>query len=112
MEESILNSVKLSMGLPTDYPHFDQSILLYLNTVLTIVNQLGAGESGFIVKSEKERWSDFIDEESLEPVKTYVCLKVRSLFDPPANSTVLGSMEKALTEMEFRISIIASSGGD
>ena len=50
MQESILDSVKLSLGIPIEYEHFDSQILLHLNSVLAILPQIGVGpKEGFYV---------------------------------------------------------------
>ena len=63
MEESILNSVKLSLGVPVEYEHFDQQIMLHLNTVMAILPQLGVGpKEGFYVQDDQTTWGDLIGE--------------------------------------------------
>lgn len=109
--DSILNSVKIAIGLPADYTAFDASVIMHLNTAISIVTQLGVGEEGYIVTDERQKWQDFIDDEKLELVKTYISMKTKYLFDPPTNSSVTNAMEKALSELEFRISVMAPDGG-
>ena len=50
-------------------------------------------------------WSDFIPEDNVlyESVKTYMELKVRLLFDPPASGTVTESINRAISEIEWRL---------
>lgn len=109
MRESILDSVKLSLGIPVGYEHFDQQIMLHLNTVMAILHQIGVGpKEGFYVQDDQTTWGDLIgkvDSPSLYLyVKSYVCLRVRLLFDPPSGSAV-DAMERQMRELEWRITV-------
>ena len=110
MEESILDSVKLSLGIPIEYEHFDQQVALHLNTVMAILPQLGVGpKEGFYVQDDQTTWGDLIgDIESPNLylyVKSYVCLRVRLLFDPPSSSGAIDAMERQMRELEWRITV-------
>lgn len=109
-DDSILTSVKKVLGIPSDYDHFDRDILLHLNTVMSILNQLGVGpEEGFIVEDDSTLWSDLfdgdIDTNKMMYVKSYVCLRVRLLFDPPTSSGAIDAMERQMRELEWRITV-------
>ena len=110
MEESILNSVKLSLGVPVEYEHFDQQIALHLNTVMAILPQLGVGpKEGFYVQDDQTTWGELIGDTELVNkllyVKSYVCLRVRLLFDPPTSSGAVDAMERQMRELEWRITV-------
>ena len=109
-DDSILTSVKKTLGIPSYYDHFDRDILLHLNTVMSILNQLGVGpEEGFIVEDDSTLWSDLfdgdIDTNKMMYVKSYVCLRVRLLFDPPTSSGAIDAMERQMRELEWRITV-------
>lgn len=109
-DDSILTSVKKVLGIPSYYDHFDRDILLHLNTVMSILNQLGVGpEEGFIVEDDSTTWSDLfdgdIDTNRMMYVKSYVCLRVRLLFDPPTSSGAIDAMERQMRELEWRITV-------
>ena len=109
-DESILTSVKKVLGIPEYYEHFDQDILLHLNSVMSILHQLGVGpENGFAVEDDSTTWSDLfdgdIDTNKMMYVKSYVCLRVRLLFDPPASSGAIDAMERQMRELEWRITV-------
>lgn len=109
-DDSILTSVKKALGIPSDYDYFDLDILLHLNTVMSILNQLGVGpEEGFIVEDDSTIWSDLfdgdIDTNKMMYVKSYVCLRVRLLFDPPTSSGAIDAMERQMRELEWRITV-------
>lgn len=105
MESSILNDIKKMLGLPPDYTPFDQEIIIFINTVLATIHQLGHGDSAYAITSAEDTWSDFLGEDSanLELVKTYVFLKVRLLFDPPASSSILQAFTELAKEYEWRV---------
>lgn len=109
MNESILTSIKKMLGITEEYTHFDQDLIIHINTVLMILTQLGVGPAGgFSIKDEHETWSDFVSEnEKLEAVKSYVYLKVRLLFDPPLSSAVTESINKMINELEWRLNVAA-----
>lgn len=105
--ESILNSVKKQLGITAEYDHFDPDIIMHINTVFMVLNQLGVGpDEGFYIEDDVASWADYLgDPTKLQMVKTYMGLKVRMLFDPPASSTVMNAMNQAIAEFEFRLNI-------
>lgn len=104
MNDSILNSVKLQLGILPEYTVFDQQLILAINTAFSILHQLGVGpKDGYAIEDESNRWDEVVTKQSLNMVKSYVFLKVKLLFDPPATSFVLDAYSKQLSEMEWRI---------
>lgn len=105
--ENILSSTKKLLGIPTEETAFDSDIIMHINSVFVILNQLGVGpSSGFSISDDYALWSDFIpDGQNLELVKSYMYMKVRLMFDPPTNSSVLTSMEKTISEFEWRLNV-------
>ena len=105
--ESILTSIKKLLGISAEYEHFDQDLVMHINSVFMTLTQLGVGpEEGFSISDEDAIWSDFLkDKKLLEAVKSYMYLKVRLLFDPPASSTVMESMNRMANEFEWRLYI-------
>ena len=109
--ESILTSIKKLLGIAEDYEHFDQDIIMHINSVLAILNQLGVGPAtGFSIADKSTKWSEFISNKLYyEPVKTYVYLKVKLLFDPPQSSIVLEATNRMISELEFRLNAAAET---
>ena len=109
--ESILTSIKKLLGIAEDYEHFDQDIIMHINTVLAILTQLGVGpETGFSIADKSTKWNEFISNKLYyEPVKTYVYLKVKLLFDPPQSSIVLEATNRMISEFEFRLNAAAET---
>lgn len=108
---SILTSTKKLLGLAEEYEDFDADIIIHINSVLTILSQLGVGpKGGFVVMDELATWSDYLgDDENLEFVKSYVYLKVKLLFDPPTSTSVAESINRILGELEWRINVEVDS---
>ena len=106
MNDSILTTTKKSLGITEECTSFDSDLILHINSVLGILTQIGVGpENGFSIQSKEETWSDFIDDADLEMVKSYVQLKTRLLFDPPLSSAVMESINKMVSELEWRIHV-------
>lgn len=107
MEESILNSIKKMIGPTIDDTYFDTDIIVHINSVLFLLNQLGVGKPGFSITDSTSVWSDFIEGDTdLNAVISYVYLRVKLLFDPPLNSSVVASMEKTISELEWRLNVV------
>ena len=109
METSILKTVRKMIGPSQDYEYFDTDLIIFINTAIGILNTLGVGDPNdpFKITGESETWSDYLGEEygDLEMIKTYIVLRVRLLFDPPATSFVLDAYKKEIDELGFRISV-------
>lgn len=104
--DSILISVKKSLGITEEYEHFDADILMHINTALMTLAQIGVGpSSGFTVSDKSASWSDFLgdDENRLSGVRTYVFLRVKLVFDPPTSPSAIESLTKQANELEWRL---------
>ena len=103
--ESILTSVKKQLGIAEDYEHFDPDLIISINSVFSVLNQLGVGpEEGYSISDANGNWSDFLPAgKKLELVKTYVYLKVKLIFDPPTSSAVMEAVKQNIAEQEWRI---------
>lgn len=108
METSILDSIKKLLGIPSEVTEFDTDILIHINSVFSILTQLGVGpSSGFSIEDSSAEWSDFIgDDARLSDVKSFVYLKTRLLFDPPASSAAMDAMNCMASELEWRINVL------
>lgn len=104
---SILTSIKKSLGIEEGYTAFDPDIVMYINTALSTLNQLGIGPvDGFQITDKTATWESLIGTDPrLNFVQTYVLLKVRLLFDPPATSFAIDAIKTQITEYEWRINV-------
>lgn len=111
MNDSILQSIKEMLIGSSEYidsdTEFDAQLILYINTALSILNQIGIGDSsGFTVTGEDETWTEFLGNMSdIEMVKSYVGIHVRLSWDPPSSSYVLNSLKDQLKELEWRLMV-------
>lgn len=106
MDESILNTVKLLLGIQTDYNVFDNEIIYNINSAFMSLYQLGFGERPFVLESVSDTWSEAIQNDTFfESAKMYVYLKTKLGFDPPSSSFVLDSIQKQIQEIEWRLNI-------
>lgn len=107
--DSILTSIKKLLGIAEDYEHFDQDLIIHINSVLSVLTQLGVGPSeGFSIEDENATWDDFIPEDKrLSSIRSYVYMKVKLLFDPPLSSSVMESMNRMISEFEWRLNVAA-----
>lgn len=107
--DSILTSIKKLLGIDESYTQFDTDIILHINSVFSILTQLGVGpEEGFFIEDDSAEWTDFLpDSPKLNFVKSYVQLKVRLLFDPPDKGSLMDAMTRTISELEWRIQVAA-----
>lgn len=106
MSESILESVKRSLGIVPEFEAFDPQLIMYCNTAFATLSQLGIGpEGGFSISDETAEWADYLGDKELkfEIAKTYMYMRVRLMFDPPSSSFALESMKEQIKEFEWRL---------
>lgn len=105
MSDSILTSTKKMLGIEETDTAFDVDIITHINSIFSILNQLGIGPAaGFMIEDKEPVWSEFLaDDLRLNSVKTYMYLRVRILFDPPATSFLVTSLNERVQELEWRI---------
>lgn len=111
METSILTSTKKILGVDEGQDAFDLDIVTFINTALSVLDQLGVGVSGgFSISGSDETWDQLgLPDNQLNLAKTFVSLKTRMLFDPPNNSFLINAAEKQLSEYEFRLMSFAET---
>jgi hypothetical protein len=124
---SILTNVKKLVGIVESDTSFDVDIITHVNTVFSVLTQLGIGPTaGFMIEDATPTWDDFLNvrqmklagstvytdvqlqeaDKLLNMVKTYMYLRVRFLFDPPQTSFVIESLNAQVKELEVRMSIV------
>lgn len=106
--DSILNTIKKLLGIDAADDSFDTDIIIHINSIIPNLSQIGIGpKNGFIITSSEQKWSDYIDSRviNIEGVKTYLYLKIKLIFDPPTNSTTIDSINKNLSELEWRMQL-------
>ena len=69
--DSILITIKQSLGIVDECEDFDDELILFTNSVFSTLNQLGVGpEKGFSIQDDTANWSDYLNNDlKLEFVK-------------------------------------------
>lgn len=112
LNSSILNTVKVQLGIPADHTEFDQALQLNINVAFGILNQLGVGpDTPFIVENDSYTWDMFDTDIDMELIKQYVTLKTRELFDPPSGAAS-EAMTRNLDELTWRLNVAAEKSID
>lgn len=95
------------LGIPEEDSAFDNDIVMHINTVFGILTQMGVGsQDGFSITGYSEEWNSFTESQTkLEMVKSYIYLKVRLLFDPPQSSSLIESINRLISELEWRLNV-------
>ena len=109
MNESILNSIKVLLGVSPEDTSFDDALVMHINTAFGYLEHLGLGPTGgFSISSSEETWSQYLtDEKFYHPVKSYIAAKVHLSWDTPQSSFVTTAIENQVSEAQWRLMIMA-----
>jgi hypothetical protein len=109
--ESILDSVKKVLGFEPEYTAFDIDVLMFINSTFGTLQQLGVGsDTGFFISDNTTLWAQYVSNLSYQGmVKVYMFMAVRLAFDPPATSFGIGSIERQLELLAWRINVAAEA---
>lgn len=103
---SILTSVKKLLGIQEDYDYFDTDILMNINMVLPVLKQIGV-DTNVNTVTEETTWEELSSStEIVNLLRVYVALRVRMVFDPPTNSSLIDAMQKKVDELEWRLNVL------
>ena len=109
MNKSILSDVKQSLSITPDCDAFDTQLIMDINSVLSTLEQIGVEvNQQFVLTDKSNTWNEFLIQSPnvqriLNFIKYYVSLKVRIIFDPPNSSSLVESINRQISEMEWRI---------
>jgi len=107
MIDSILTTVKKVIGLTEEDTHFDEDLILHLNSEFNMLKTIGVREDDFMITDSNAVWSDYLqDLPALNVVKTYLCLRAKKLFDPPTSSILLQALNEEIDRYEWKINVI------
>lgn len=108
----ILATIKKMIGLDPSYTQFDTDLIIFINSAIATLRQLGVGpDDGFQITGYEEDWDDLLINEDMEQsAKEYIYLKVRRLFDPPSNSTYSKVIDEEIKELEWRLNVTSDIG--
>lgn len=105
--DSILTSIKKLLHVGEEYTHFDDDIIMHINSVFSDLTQIGVGPAdGFSISDKNATWRSYTDDDpTIANVKQYIYLKVKLVFDPPTSSSVLAAMERTVDKLEWRLNV-------
>ena len=93
---------------PIEFTQYDTDLIIHINTIIEFLNQLGVDiPEGFKINDENALWSDYLNKPEYndikDSIKNYIYLRVRLVFDPSTNSSLLNSINDTIKELEWRI---------
>lgn len=93
MEKSILEDIRVAVGLTVDTPDFDTELIMHINAAIGKLHQNDVC-AFLIVKDNKQTWKELQDPLKVEGnkyfsmVPLFITLSTKLIFDPPPPSTV------------------------
>lgn len=105
-EDSILRSIRLSLGIPNDDKSFDPAIIMLINSAISTLRQLGIGpKTGFTVIDESQTYGDFLSDMPvvMNDVEQYIFYKTKLGFDAPSTNVSNSYIEAQIHELEWRL---------
>lgn len=109
VEESILKSIRDSIGNDPEDSSFDGELVMHINSALMTLNENGIGNV-IQVKDETSKWVEFCEEDYLVACRTFVYLRTKMLFDPPPPS-LINYWNSAVDENLWRLRHAVESKG-
>lgn len=105
LEDSILETIKVKLGLNPDYDEaFDINLVTCINTAFERLFTLGIGpqEKAFRIEDGNSKWTDFLETDKfIDSVIDYIYFKVKLMFDIPATSFAIEAIKNQINELEF-----------
>lgn len=105
ISDSILESVKKLINAEGD-EYFDTDLIIHINTVFSVLQQMGVGpEGGFSIDDKTSTWDEFTEDEPIfNMVKSYMAIRVKLFFDiASASSYYVTQLQAEADELEWRI---------
>lgn len=105
MDSSILDSVKKACNVDPSYTAFDVDFIMHINSVLSDLDQIGVGPpGGFEITDNTATWNQFYGgDKTHNNIQTYVCQRVRLIFDPPESGYGIQALQAQADKAEWRI---------
>ena len=99
--ESVLESTKKKLGLAKDYVAFDEDVLSHIGVAINTLEQLGVFAPGVhSVEDYDYTWEQLLNGDGrLNMVKSYIYLKVKTLFDPDQSGFLVTARNDQLKEI-------------
>lgn len=81
---------------------------MFINMAFATLHQLGVGpkDEAYAIVDDSNTWDEFVQTtKNIENVKTYVFMKVKLSFDPPATGAAIESLKELIKESEWRLNV-------
>lgn len=108
-QQSILDSVKKVVNMAPSYTAFDEDLVMHINAQFSKLYSLGVGPktAAFEIEDSSAKWGDFLQgKTNINMVKTFVCMAVRLIFDPPPTSFGISAVEREIEQMGWRLNVL------
>lgn len=110
--ESVLQSIKKVLQIPSEYTAFDIDVTMHINSVLSTLYQLGFGatDDQFVITDGNDTWANlFTGYKAVNMIQTYIGMRVKQIFDPFQTGFATTSYDAQIKELEWRINVAISS---
>ena len=106
---SILDETKKLLGISHELDVYDTDVIIHINSALATLTQLGVGSPlGLTITDSSTLWSEFTQgKTNLDPVKSYIYLRLKLIFDPPGTSFTIKAIEDQIAQIEWRLNVQA-----
>jgi hypothetical protein len=106
-EELVLNTIAKMVdadGMEGTNSYFNMDLLVHINTFLIDLYQVGIGERGYVI-TEETTWADYLKEDIgvLAPVKDYLYMQTKLVFDPPQSSAAQQALKETSERILYRL---------
>lgn len=107
--KSILQEIRVAVGLSGDTIDFDTELLMHINGAIGKLNQNGIGNL-VVVNNEETTWNDLQNPDQVEGNKyfqlipLYMAMSTKLVFDPPPPSAV-PVYQNSIDQMLWRLKV-------
>lgn len=99
---TVLSDVKEALAVDRDDPTFDNDILMYIGSAVSVLGQFGTCPADTEVGKTTE-WSAIISKGRYNLAKQFVIVSVRLAFDPPNTGFVTTALKEQRDELASRL---------
>ena len=105
--DNVLSCVKKWIGEDENKHAFDSDIAMVVNGWLMTLREISVKiPDTFRITTGQETWTEMLGNSTkLESVKTWIYIKSRLTFDPPATSFVITALQDQAKELEWRLNV-------
>lgn len=105
--DSILVTIKKLLGIAEDDSSFDADVVASINMAFLSLSQLGVGPTTpFAIFDSSTTWGDFVSQDGLDSIVSYIWLRTRLVFDPPSSGFVTNAIQDEIKELSFRLNVL------